>query len=291
MEVIHNPEGDAGEEFIASDVYIETDSGVSLYVKDYGEGVPVILIHGWPLSGEMWEYQIEFLVQSGCRVITYDRRGFGKSSQPWEGYNYNNLADDLLEIIEELELEGATLVGFSMGGGEAVRYFSRHGGKGVSKVVLASAVTPFMLQTQNNPDGMPQEDFDKMETQIRKDRMDFLENFGKTFYGVNLLNNPVSHAYLHHDMMVAACASPRATLECLKAFSSTDFRNDLAAVNVPVLIIHGDSDKTVPIKISAEKTAKMLPNARFLTYEGAPHGLFYTEKERFNQDLVDFIRS
>jgi pimeloyl-ACP methyl ester carboxylesterase len=239
----------------------------------------------------MWEYQIEHLVENGCRVITYDRRGFGKSSQPWEGYDYDSLADDLSEIIEELALEDATLVGFSMGGGEAVRYFSRHGGKGVSKIVLAGSVTPFMLKTEDNPDGLPQSEFDKMETQLRTDRMEFLETFGKAFYGVGLISKPVSSAFLLNNMMVAANASPRATIECLKAFSTTDFTSDLATVTVPVLIIHGDADKTVPIEASGDKTAKLLPSAQYLKYDGAPHGFFYTEKERFNRDLVQFIRS
>jgi pimeloyl-ACP methyl ester carboxylesterase len=275
---------------IPTDMYIETDSGISIYLKDYGEGKPVILIHGWPLSGEMWEYQIETLVKAGLRVITYDRRGFGKSSQPWFGYDYDSMADDLREIIDELELTDVTLVGFSMGGGEVVRYFSRHGGKNVSKAVLVASIIPFMLQTGDN-DGVPREEFDKMSAQIREDRMAFLESFGKMFYGVNFIKKPVSQAYLQHDMMLAACASPRATLECLTAFSTTDFRSELPSLNVPTLLIHGDSDKTVPIELSSEKAVGLLPNSQLIVYDGAPHGLFYTEKDRLNADLITFISS
>lgn len=165
------------------DTYIETAPNVQLYVKDYGQGKPVILIHGWPLSNEMWEYQIDILVQNNFRVIAYDRRGFGKSSQPWSGYDYDTLTDDLKAIIDHLDLKEATLVGFSMGGGEVVRYFSRHGGKGVSKAVLISSVTPFLLKTDSNPDGIPQEKYDAMAEQIKADRIGFLDSFGKTFFG------------------------------------------------------------------------------------------------------------
>lgn len=271
--------------------FIETEPDVVLYATDYGDGKPIILIHGWPLSGEMWEYQTEHLVQNGYRVITYDRRGFGKSSQPWNGYNYDTMADDLKAIIDELELTDVTLVGFSMGGGEVVRYFSRHGGENVIKAVLISAVTPFMLKTDDNPDGVPQQMFDDMTKQMKDDRMAFLEGFSKTFYGVGLLSHPVSSAFMHRDFMIAAGASPHATLECAKAFSSTDFRQEMTSVNVPTLVIHGDSDKTVPIEPTGEKSAKLIPDCRYLVYGGAPHGLFYTEKEKLNADLLEFLNS
>jgi pimeloyl-ACP methyl ester carboxylesterase len=284
-----NPNYSAME--ISSDIYIETESAISLYVKDYGRGKPVILIHGWPLSGEMWEYQIEALVMNNYRVITYDRRGYGKSSQPWDGHDYNSLVEDLKTVIDELELTDVTLVGFSMGGGEVARYLGRYGSNNISKAVFISSVTPFMLKTDDNPDGMPQEAIDKMAGQIREDRIDFLDGFGKTFYGVGLLSKPVSVPFLQHDLMIASCASPHATLQSLKAFSSTDFRGDLPKIDIPVLMIHGDSDKTVPIEISSEKAAKLIPDCRYLVYGGAPHGLFYTEKERLNQDLVEFLNS
>ncbi|HEY0047176.1 MAG TPA: alpha/beta hydrolase [Flavobacterium sp.] len=278
-------------EITESDFYIETESDVSLYVKDYGKGKPVVLLHGWPLSGEMWEYQIETLVKNNFRVITYDRRGFGKSSHPWSDYDYDNLADDLKEVIDELGLEEFALVGFSMGGGEVARYFSRHGGQGVSKVVFISSVTPFMLKTPDNEDGLPMEEFDKMSAQIREDRMAFLEDFGKKFYGVGMLSKPVSAAYLQNDMVIAASASPRATLECLEAFAKTDFRDDMRMIDVPTLFIHGDADKTVPIEASSEKAVKLVANSQYITYEGAPHGLFYTEKDRLNNDLIAFLNT
>jgi len=271
--------------------YIQTEENIYLRIRDYGTGKPVILIHGWPLSNEMWEYQIEHLVSNNFRVITYDRRGFGKSAQPWHSYDYNALTDDLKAIIDQLELTNVTLVGFSMGGGEVVRYFSRHGGANVSKAVLISSVTPFLLQTEDNPEGVPQEKNDEMAKQIREDRIGFLDGFGKDFFGVGMLSKPLSTPLLEYYRHLASCASPRATLECAKAFSTTDFREEMVAVNVPTLIIHGDEDKTVPINISSQKAAKLIPNARYIVYEGAPHGLFYTDKEKINKDLVDFINS
>ena len=269
--------------------YIETAPGVEIYVRDYGQGKPVILIHGWPLSSDAWEAQIEELVANNFRVIAYDRRGFGKSSQPWDGYDYDTLTDDLHEIIRQKNLTNATIVGFSMGGGEAARYFARHGGEGVSKVAFVSAVTPFRMQTADNPDGMPAEELQKMANQVKEDRFAFLEEFSKKFYGVGMLSKPVSSAYLHHDFMIASCASPRATMQCLHAFGETDFRDDLRSVNVPALVIHGDADKTVPLELSGEKTAKLLSDARYLVYEGSPHGLNYTDKDKFNRDLISFL--
>lgn len=271
--------------------YIQTETNVYLRIRDYGEGKPVILIHGWPLSNEMWEYQIEHLVNNNFRVITYDRRGFGKSAQPWDSYDYDTLTDDLKSIIDQLELTDVTLVGFSMGGGEVVRYFSRHGGQNVSKAVLVSSIAPFLLQTEDNPEGVPQEQYDGMAKQIREDRIGFLEGFGKDFFGVGLLNKPLSAPLMDYYRMLASFASPRATLECATSFSTTDFREEMVTINVPTLIIHGDEDKTVPIDISSKKAAKLIPNCRYVVYEGAPHGLFYTEKEKLNTDLVNFINS
>lgn len=273
------------------DMYIETATNVKLYVKDYGQGEPVILIHGWPLSHEMWEYQIDTLIQNNFRVIMYDRRGFGKSSQPWDGYDYDTLADDLKAIIEHLELKDATLVGFSMGGGEIVRYFSRHGGKGIVKAVFISSVTPFQLQTDSNPNGVPKEKYDAMGAQMNEDRISFLDNFGKTFFGVSFISKPISSPLLDYYRMLCAFASPRATVECAKSFSSTDFRLEMASVTVPTLIIHGDEDKTVPIEITSEIASKLIPDNKFIVYEGAPHGLFYIEKDKLNKDLIEFLNS
>ena len=274
-----------------TDKYIETAPNVKLYVKDYGQGDPVILIHGWPLSNEMWEYQIEDLVANNYRVIAYDRRGFGKSSQPWNGYDYDTLTDDLKAIIDQLELENITLVGFSMGGGEVVRYLSRYAGKNVSKIVLISSVTPFLAQSTENPEGRSEEKNEDTQHAISEDRLGFLEDFGKNFFGVNFITSVISTPLLEYYRMLASFASPHATLECAKSFASADFRDELASINVPALIIHGNSDKIVPIEISSEKTAKLITNNKFIIYDGAPHGLFYTEKDKLNTDLLEFLNS
>ena len=275
----------------STDKFIETAENVKLYVKDYGKGKPVILIHGWPLSNEMWEYQIDFLVQNNYRVIAYDRRGFGKSSQPWDGYDYDTLTDDLKAIIEQLQLENATLVGFSMGGGEVVRYFSRHGGKGVTKAALISSVIPFLLQTDDNPDGHPKEKSETTAAAIKEDRIGFVDNFGKTFFGVNIINKPLSNPLLEYYRMLCSFASPRATLKCAESFSFTDFRDELSTINVPTLIIHGDDDKIVPIELTSKKASESIADNTYIVYEGAPHGLFYTDKEKLNTDLLNFLNS
>jgi len=262
---------------------------VNIYYEDYGKGLPVVFIHGWPLSGSMWEYQVTQLPQQGLRCITYDRRGFGKSDRPFSCYDYNTLASDLKAVLDELDLHEVTLVGFSMGGGEIAKYFSLYGGERIAKVVLISAVVPYMLQTEDNADGVPQGEFDKMLKAITDDRPAFLEAFNKDFYGVELLNNPVTNAYLSNALIRGMDASPIATIECAKSFSSTDFRNDVPEINVPTLIIHGDKDKTVPIKATGEQAAKMISGAILKVYEGAPHGLWFTEKDKLNQDLIDFI--
>jgi len=267
-----------------------TGEEVKLFYEDWGQGQPVIFIHGWPSCHSMWEHQLSELPKHGVRCIAYDRRGFGKSCKPWNGYNYDTMADDLKAIIEGLDLQDVILVGFSMGGGEVVRYFSRYGGARIKKAVLISAVPPYMLKTDTNPDGLPKEQFETMEQQIVEDRFAFLETFGKMFFGVNLVNHPVSSAYLQNFTNIAAVATQRATVECLKAFAYTDFRDEMVAVNVPTLIIHGDADKTVPIEIAGKKSATMITTNQFLIYEGAPHGLFYTEKERLNADLLSFIQ-
>lgn len=262
---------------------------IKLHYSDLGEGAPVVLIHGWPLDKHMWEYQVMDLVPRGIRCILYDRRGFGQSSKPWTGYDYDAFADDLKAVLDQLELENVTLVGFSMGGGEVARYFSRHGGARVSKAVLVSSILPFMLKTDDNPNGVPQEQFEEMAKGMKDDRPGFMAEFGKTFYGVGFLNKTVSDAFLANNLRLAMQASPEATLEAATAFGTTDFRTEMATINVPTLIIHGDADKTVPIETSGEAAAKLIPNNTYVVYEGAPHGLFYTEKERLNADLANFV--
>lgn len=266
-----------------------TGKTIQLSYEDYGQGKPVVLIHGWPLSKEMWEYQLDALTDAGLRVITYDRRGFGKSDKPWSGYDYDTLTDDLRAVILDLNLQDVTLVGFSMGGGEVARYFSRYHGERINKVVLISSIVPYMLKTDDNPDGVPQEMFDQFLDQMNNDRLDFLDTFGKQFFGVNFISHPVSTPLLEYYRMLAAVSSPKATKECMKAFAYTDFRTEAPTINVPALIIHGDSDKTVPIDTSSNKAAELIPDNQYIVYPGAPHGLFYTEKERLNNDLVNFI--
>ena len=262
---------------------------IQIFYEDLGKGKPVVFIHGWPLSGSMWEYQVTQLSKAGLRCISYDRRGFGHSDRPFGPYDYDTLAGDLKSLLDELQLEDVTLVGFSMGGGEIAKYFSLHGGAGVTKAVLISAVVPYMLQTDTNPNGVPQEMFDKMAKGMMEDRPTFMEGFNKDFFGVTLTNHPVTEAFLTNSLIKVMDASPIATLECAKAFSSTDFRNDVGKINVPTLIIHGDADKTVPIEPTGNESAKLLPGAKYIVYEGAPHGLWFTHKERLNQDLLEFI--
>ena len=265
------------------------ETPVNIFYQDWGNGNPVILIHGWPVSHDMWEYQMNELPQHGVRVIAYDRRGFGKSDKPWDGYDYDTLAADLNALIEGLELSNVTLVGFSMGGGEVARYLSNYGSSRVKKAVFVSAVVPFLLQTDSNPNGVPSEMFDGMEEKLTLDRPDFLAAFGKQFFGVSFLDNPVSQPILDWMQMLALHGSLRATVQCMRAFSSTDFRDDLSKITIPTLIIHGDNDQTVPIEPTSNQTAKTIINAKYIVYEGEPHGLFITQKERLTKDLLEFI--
>jgi non-heme chloroperoxidase len=262
---------------------------VKLFYEDLGTGKPVVFIHGWPLNHEMWEYQLAELPHHGLRCIAYDRRGFGKSDRPWEHYDYDTLADDLKAVLETLDLRNATLVGFSMGGGEIARYIGKYGSERVGKVVLISSVTPFMLKTDDNTEGVPRENFHEMIEKITKDRPAFMSTFGKQFYGATLLNHPVSQQLLDWNQSQCLMSSAKATVDCVRSFSETDFRHDVPKIGVPTLIIHGDADKTVPIAVSGNKTAALLPHAKYIVYEGAPHGLFITEKDRLNADLLDFI--
>jgi len=262
---------------------------VNIFYEDYGSGKPVVFIHGWPLNHEMWEYQLAELPKNNLRCIAYDRRGFGKSDRPWENYDYDTLADDLKALLDELDLKEVMLVGFSMGGGEIARYIGKYGTTRIAKVVLISAVTPFMLKTADNPEGVAKKNFDEMIEKIAEDRPAFLANFATHFYGVNKVPKAVSQEILDWNQMLCLMSAAKATTECVRSFSETDFRNDLTKINVPVLIIHGDADQTVPIAISGNKTAKALPKAKYIVYKDAPHGLFITDKDKLNKDLIDFI--
>lgn len=269
--------------------FLDTKDGTKIYFEDTGEGKPLVLIHGWPLSGAMWEYQVEPLARAGFRTIAYDRRGFGRSDKPFKGYDYATLARDLASLIEHLQLTGVTLVGFSMGGGEVAEYLARHNTSGrVTKAVLVSSIVPFLLQTADNPDGVDASVFQDMQDGLRKDRPAFLTDFTEKFFNVGLLTSPVSMPMLAASCEVAMTASPIATIDCVHAFSHTDLRAAARSIKVPTLVIHGDADQTVPIKVSGQAAAKIIPGAQLKVYSGAPHGLFFTHKDELTRDLAAF---
>ncbi|HEX4766908.1 MAG TPA: alpha/beta hydrolase [Lichenihabitans sp.] len=269
--------------------FIKTRDGTELYYKDWGKGRPVVLIHGWPLDADQWEYQMPPLTEAGFRTIAYDRRGFGRSGQPWTGYDYDTLADDLKAVLDALDLQDVALVGFSMGGGEIARYMSRHSGARVTKAVLVSAVTPFLLKTPDHPDGASVSLFDGMKARLRQDRPKFLADFSKGFFGVGLLTSPASTELIEWAGNVAMLASPKATIDCVTAFGETDFRPDMAHFKVPTLVIHGDADQTVPFEISGKAAAAAIGGARLVVYEGAPHAIPFTHAERLTKDLIGFL--
>lgn len=269
---------------------IITADQTGLYVKDWGTGQPVILIHGWPLSSDSWDDQTMALAQAGYRAIAYDRRGFGRSTQPWSGYDYDTLADDLAAVVEYTGAKDAVVVGFSMGGGEVARYMSRHNGKSVVKAVLVSASLPYRLKTSDNPLGTEQAVFDKTAQAINDDRSKFLAGFFEKFFAVTADAQPVSQELLEWARSVSMQASLKATLGCAKSFTTTDFRGELAAFKVPTLVIHGTNDQVVPIEASSRLTAKGIAHAVLLEYEGAPHGLLATHKARLTTDLLDFLK-
>lgn len=269
--------------------HIQTRDGTRLYVKDWGNGRPVVLIHGWPLSADSWDPQALALADAGFRVIAYDRRGFGRSDQPWNGYTYDSFADDLADVLQETGATAdATLVGFSMGGGEVARYMSRHGGKGVTSAALVSSVVPYMLQGDDNPDGVPDKQFDAMIEGIKADRAKFFGSFFKQFYGVGLIASPVSEEVLNWSWATAMMAGLKPTIDCIEAFGHTDFRPDLAAFNVPTLVLHGTSDTIVPPAIG-KNAARGIASAQYVEYDGEPHGLFATAGDRLTKDLLTFL--
>ena len=253
---------------------------------DYGKGQPVILIHGWPLSLQSWEYQIPVIVENGFRCIAYDRKGFGKSCATWDNYDYDALADDLNALIEELDLKDVVLIGFSMGGGEVVRYLSKYGSDNVSKIVLVSSIIPLVKQKEDNPDGVPQKDLDGILEQLKTSRLEFLTGFHKDFY-----TKDISQEQLDFDFSVSSHANPNATIKAAQAWMDTDFREETKKVEVPTLIVHGKKDATVPIATSGEQAAELIPNNVFKIYEDAAHGLNITHKEKLNKDLIDFLKS
>jgi pimeloyl-ACP methyl ester carboxylesterase len=271
--------------------YVNTRDNVKLYVKYWGQGRPVILMHGWPLSADSFDPLSMAIANAGMRAIAYDRRGFGRSDQPWDGYDYDTLADDLAAVIEQTGARDATLLGFSMGGGEVARYLSRHQGRNVQQAILISSVVPYLLKTDDNPHGVEQSTFDEMTEGMKTDRAHFWTSFFKQFYGVGLVSHPVSDELQRWSADVAMQASLKATLDCAKAFATTDFRGDLAAFTVPTLVIHGTKDKTVPIDTAGRAAAAGIAGSTLLEYDGAPHGLLATHQQKVIDDVLQFLRS
>ncbi len=273
--------------------YITTADGVQLYYKDWGpkDGPVVTFSHGWPLNSDSWDAQMMFLAEHGYRVVAHDRRGHGRSSQPWDGNDMDHYADDLATVINSLELKDVTLVGFSTGGGEVARYIGRHGTGRVKKAVLISAVPPFMLKTADNPGGVPIEVFDGMRKAQLENRAQFYKDVPSgPFYGFNRPGAKPNQAMIDAWWVQGMQGGQKNTYDSIAAFSATDFRGDLKRFNVPTLIIHGDDDQVVPIDVGGRKSAKLIPGAKLIVYPGAPHGLTETHKDKVNQDLLTFLQ-
>jgi non-heme chloroperoxidase len=268
---------------------ITVKDGTTIYYKDWGKGPVVTFSHGWPLSSDAWDGQMLFLVQKGFRVVAHDRRGHGRSSQASSGNDMNGYADDLAAVIEALDLKEATLVGHSTGGGEVARYIGRHGTKRVSKAVLVAAVPPIMLKSATNPDGLPTDVFDQLRTGIMKDRAQFYKDLATPFYGANK-GVKVSQGMLDQFWLWSMQAGLLNAYESIKAFSETDFTEDLKMFDVPTLVMHGEDDQIVPVKDSAKKAAKLIKGAKEIYYPGAPHGLTATHQDQVNSDLLAFLR-
>jgi non-heme chloroperoxidase len=271
---------------------ITTQDGTQIYYKDWGAGQPVVFSHGWPLSSDSWEAQMLFLAANGYRCIAHDRRGHGRSSQPWNGNEMDTFADDLAQLIETLDLTDVVLVGFSMGGGEVARYIGRHGTRRLAKAALISAVPPLMLKTAANPDGLPIEKFDEIRQGALADRSQLYQDIASgPFFGANRPGAKVSQGMIDSFWLQGMQAGHKNTFDCIKAFSETDFTEDLKKFDVPTLIIHGDDDQIVPIGAAALSSAKLVKNATLKVYPGAPHGLADTHKDQLNADLLAFIKT
>ena len=270
---------------------ITTEDGTQLYYKDWGTGQPVVFSHGWPLNGDAWEDQMVFLGTHGYRCIAHDRRGHGRSSQPWNGNDMNTYADDLAFLVQKLDLQNAIHVGHSTGGGEVVRYIGRHGTNRVAKTVLIGAVTPLMLKTAANPGGLPMEAFDKIRAGVQADRSQFFQDLSAPFYGANHPGTKVTKGLRDSFWRQGMQAGLKNVLDCIQAFSETDFTKDLGKVDVPTLILHGDDDQIVPFAATARLTAKLVAGSTLKTYHGAPHGLCTTHKDQVNADLLAFFKS
>jgi non-heme chloroperoxidase len=269
---------------------IKTQDGTQIYYKDWGAGKPVLFSHGWPLDGDMWDSQLNFLAERGYRVIAFDRRGFGRSDQPWDGYNYDTFASDINDLITSLDLQDVTLVGFSMGGGDVSRYIGRYGTSRVKALVLLGAVTPIFGKTADYPQGVDQNVFAGIRDGLRKDRAQFISDFATPFYGTNA-GQTVSQGVLTQTLNIALLASLKGTIDCVTAFGETDFRPDMAKVDVPTLVIHGSNDQVVPFESTGKVAAEMIRGAQLKVYDNAPHGFAVTHQDQLNNDLLAFLQS
>ncbi len=267
----------------------ENSGDIGLYYEDHGSGQPVILIHGYPLNGASWEKQIPVLLAAGYRVITYDRRGFGQSSQPTTGYNYDTFAEDLHKIVTQLKLVDFALVGFSMGGGEVARYIGKYGSQSVTKAVIIGGIPPFLLKTADNPEGVDGGVFEGIQKAVAADRYAFFTEFFKNFYNTDvLLGKRISEQAIQASWNVAASASPAASLACVPTWHE-DFRADLARITSPTLVVHGEADRIVPLGASGERTAKLIRGARLVTFKDGPHAIIWTHADEMNAELVNFL--
>ncbi|MBP1929496.1 pimeloyl-ACP methyl ester carboxylesterase [Methanolinea mesophila] len=268
----------------------ENSGNIDLYYEDHGTGTPVVLIHGWPLSGASWEKQITALISAGYRVITYDRRGFGRSARPWAGYNYDTMTRDLHTLLEKLDIRDATIVGFSMGGGEVARYLGTYGPDRVKKAVFISAIPPFLLKTPDNPAGVEKAVFDQIQAGLAADRPAFLTQFFANFYNADLLKGTrISDQALQLSWNVAAGASARASYECVNAWLE-DFRGDLTRITIPTLIVHGDADRICPFPVTGKRMHDAIKGSTFAVIKGGPHGLIWTHADEANRALIEFLK-
>jgi non-heme chloroperoxidase len=270
---------------------ITTRDGTEIFYKDWGAGQPVVFSHGWPLNADAWDDQLFLVASNGYRAVAHDRRGHGRSSQPWDGNELDTYADDLAQVIEALELEGAVLVGHSTGGGEVTRYIGRHGTSRVAKAMLVGAIPPLMLKTPANPGGLPIEAFDQIRAGVSGDRSEFYKDLSAPFYGANRPGAQVSQGVRDAFWLWSMQVGFKGAFDCVKAFSETDLTEDLKKIDVPTLILHGDDDQIVPIGASALLSSKIVKDATLKVYPGAPHGLMTTHKDQFNADLLSFLRS
>jgi non-heme chloroperoxidase len=269
---------------------ITTTDGTVIYYKDWGSGQPVVFSHGWPLNADAWDEQLNLVAANGFRAIAHDRRGHGRSSQPWDGNDMDTYADDLAQLIEELDLRDIILIGHSTGGGEVTRYLGRHGTARAAKAVLVSAIPPLMLKTDGNSGGLPIEVFDEIRDGIARDRSQFYEDLSFAFYGANRESSSVSRGVRDAFWMMSMQAGYKGAYDCVKAFSETDLTEDLKRFDIPTLIIHGDDDQIVPFADSAALSSKLVPDAELKVYGGAPHGLMTTHRDNFHSDLLEFIK-